>query len=264
MAGDIAGAIPAFAQLAPDAALGFAPTPGAVRSFSAVELNQHLSRHGVQQPVTEPVCFEWPMRTLTTDDLRTAMLGSLPEGSEVDVTGPESIAVPPGPLQFPPETLRNGMWRGYVAYDPPRRFAVPVQVTVRVPWNRVVARETIPMGARIAESMVHLESGLSEPMRGDFAEELQEVIGRLARRSIRAGASVERSALGEARVVARGDAVHVEVVSGAAILRFDGIAEAPATAGAFVPVRNPDTGKIVHARVNGEGSARLNLSGKEN
>jgi flagella basal body P-ring formation protein FlgA len=54
------------------------------------------------------------------------------------------------------------------------------------------------------------------------------------------------------------------VISGGAMLRFEGIAEAPAVAGALVPVKNPDTGKIVHARIDREGHARLNLSATEN
>ena len=57
---------------------------------------------------------------------------------------------------------------------------------------------------------------------------------------------------------------HCVNANNAATLRFEGIAEAAAAAGAIVPVRNPDTGKVVHARVNGEGQARINLSGKEN
>jgi flagella basal body P-ring formation protein FlgA len=56
----------------------------------------------------------------------------------------------------------------------------------------------------------------------------------------------------------------VDVVSGGAKLRFEGIVEAPGVAGALVPVKNPETGKIVHARVDREGHARLTLSATEN
>ena len=107
-------------------------------------------------------------------------------------------------------------------------------------------------------------TGMSEPVRGQYVDNLQDAIGRVARRLIRADAPVERTALGEARVVARGDAVQVDVVSGGATLRFEGIAQAPGAAGTLVPVKNPDTGKIVHARLDSEGHARLDLSFKEN
>jgi flagella basal body P-ring formation protein FlgA len=227
-------------------------------------MNGRLSRHGVNATIAEPVCFEWPMRTLTDEEIRSAMLSSLPAGAEIDLVSSSRSTVPPGPLEFPIDALRNGVWRGFVLYDSVRRFPVTVQVTARVPWTRVIATEPIRAGERITEGRVQLTSGMGEPSRGQFLENPQEAVGRVAKRFIRAGAPVEAAALGEANVVARGDSVSVEVVSGRAMLRFQGIAEAPAAAGAVVPVRNPDTGKIVHARVDDRGRARLDLSEKEN
>jgi flagella basal body P-ring formation protein FlgA len=66
--------------------------------------------------------------------------------------------------------------------------------------------------------------------------------------------------LAEAAAVSRGDALQVEVRSGNARLRFDGEAQASGADGAIVPVRMRATGRIIHARVAGQGRAVLDLS----
>jgi flagella basal body P-ring formation protein FlgA len=262
-AGDVAATVPAFAQLPAELELSFAPNPGSTRIFPAAELNQRLARYGIQTRLTDPVCFEWPMRTLTAQDVRSAMLAALPPGSEVGLADSFTASVPPGPLVVPTGALRNGTWRGYVQYENTRRFPLSVVVTVSVPWTRVVATEPILAGERITSAKLQVTSGTGEPSRVEYIEDVKEAAGRIARRHIRPGTPVEKSAIGEARLVSRGDAIRVDVVSGGAMLRFDGVAEGSAAAGALVPIRNPGTGKILHARIIGEGHARVDLSGKE-
>lgn len=259
-AGDLVAGAPALAGLPADLDLGFSPTPGAVRVFTAAELNQRLALHGLQASVAEPVCVEWPMRPLTEQDVRAAMLAVLPEGSDVQLAS-AGMAAPEGELVFPREGLHQGWWRGYVEYQPRRRFAVSMRADVRAPFSRVVATESIRAGERIAATKLKLETGIGEPRKGDFAEAIEEVAGRAARRSIRAGMPVERSATAAARAIAKGDRVRVDVISGGASLRFDGVAETAAGTGEVAAVRNPDTGKIVHAQVDEHGRALLRLSG---
>jgi hypothetical protein len=168
-AADLAPAVPAFAQLPPELELGFAPNPGLTRVFAPAELNQRLSRYGIQTTASEPVCVEWPMRMITDEDIRSAMLSVLPAGSEIEIASPTQISVPPGPLEFPLNALRNGMWRGYVVYDAPRRFPVTMQVKVSVPWTRVIATAPIRAGERITEANVQLRSGMGDPSGEQFA-----------------------------------------------------------------------------------------------
>jgi flagella basal body P-ring formation protein FlgA len=258
-AADVAAAVPLFTQLPPDSELIFAQMPGTTRVFTAAELNGRLSRNGIDGSVTEPVCFAWPMSTLNEDELRTSMLSVLPPDSELTIDA-ANLTAPPGPIVLPIGGLRNGMWRGYVEYEPRRRFPVSVRVDVRAPFSRVIATEAIRVGERIAESKLRVETGVAEPSVRDDASSTSEVAGRVARRLIRAGSAVERSALGEARVIARGDAVHVDVISGGARLRFQGVAEGTAGVGDLAAVRNPDTGKLVHVRIDETGRARLLLA----
>jgi flagella basal body P-ring formation protein FlgA len=259
-ASDIAAAVPAFAQLAPDTQMSLTPAPGVRRTFTVAELNQRLTLAGLEASATEPVCFERPMREIGEDELREAMLTVLPAGSDVRVVGTARIAVPTGTPVFPMEGLRGGVWRGHVEYEPNRRFAFAVTVDVRTPFTRVVATEAIRAGERITASKLRVDSGVGEPSPVEYASSLEEAANRVARRSVRAGAPVERSALGQARAIARGDTVQVDVVSGGAVLRFDGIAENAAAHGDVTPVRNPETGKIVHVRVMEDGRALLRLS----
>ena len=258
-AADVAAAVPLFTQLPPDSELGFAPMPGTTRVFTAAELNGRLSRNGIEGSVTDSVCFAWPMRTLSEDELRAAMLSVLPPESELTIDA-TNVSAPPGSLVFPVAALRSGVWSGHVEYEPRRRFPVSVRVEVRAPFSRVIATEAIRGGERIGESKLRVETGVAEPSLRDDASSMSEVVGRVARRLIRAGSAVERSALGEARVIARGDAVQVDVISGSARLRFQGIAEGPAGVGDLAAVRNPDTGKLVHVRIDEMGQARLLLA----
>lgn len=255
--GDVAAAVPAFGQLPAEMEMSFAPLPGSMRVFAAAELNQRLVRNGLTGVVSDPVCFEWPMRKLGQDEVRDAMLSVLPGGTEVSVNLAADTFVPPGKVVFPADGLRNGLWRGYVEYDPPRRIAVSARVDVRAPFARVIATEAIRAGERIVAGKLRVESGVGEPSRTDYAESLDDVVGRMARRFIRAGSPVERSAIADAPAVARGDAVPVDVIVGGARLRFEGIAERAASAGELAVVRNPSTGKIMHVRVDEQGRGVL-------
>jgi hypothetical protein len=55
--------------------------------------------------------------------------------------------------------------------------------------------------------------------------------------------------------VARGDTVHVEVHSGAAVIAFDAQAQASGAAGQTIPLLNPISKKRFSARIEGKGRA---------
>jgi flagella basal body P-ring formation protein FlgA len=150
-------------------------------------------------------------------------------------------------------------WRGHVEYAPELRYPVEVAVTISAPYKRVVATEPVRVGERITASKLRLETGVGAPERRDTAESIDEVAGRVARRLIPAGSAVERASLGELRVVARGDALELTVVSGHARLRLEGVAMQPGAAGALVAVRVPSTGRVVHARVDEVGRATVDV-----
>src|SRR3954454_14508999 len=77
-AGDIAAAVPEYANLPADLVLGYAPQPGASRVLAPNELTQWLSRHGVKGEVRDPVCISWKLTDLNLEKAKSAMLASLP------------------------------------------------------------------------------------------------------------------------------------------------------------------------------------------
>jgi flagella basal body P-ring formation protein FlgA len=61
------------------------------------------------------------------------------------------------------------------------------------------------------------------------------------------------------REVERGDKVTVEVSSGSARLSFDGTAQSPGRAGESILIRNPESGRLFHARVEAKGRVMVKL-----
>ena len=93
------------------------------------------------------------------------------------------------------------------------------------------------------------------PLRNDIARNLEEVVGRMPRRALRMGMPVFRSDLIEPFQVQRGDLVDVTAISGAAQLRMPALAETPGRQGDMISLKNPRTGKIFRARIEGKDKA---------
>jgi flagella basal body P-ring formation protein FlgA len=268
-AGDVAISVPAFAALSPELILGYSPQPGFSRVFTPGELMQWLSRHGVKTALTEPVCFAWELRKPDPEKIRSAMLASLPEGSDVTVLETSQFGIPEGELTFALSGLqpRRGtealLWRGHVRYAGESKYDVWARTDVRIPFAKVVATEDIRAGAKIEASMVRLDSGKGPPVSQETLADLDKVVGRSVRRFIQSGVPIVESALEKVWTINKGDNVHVTVRSGSTRILFDGVAGAPAVQGEAVPVRMADTGKLVRARVLSAGQVILDLGPKE-
>ncbi len=89
------------------------------------------------------------------------------------------------------------------------------------------------------------------PLRNNVARNLDEVVGRMPRRAIRMGLPVFRSDMIEPLQVKRGDLVDVTAISGAAQLHLPALAESPGRQGDMISLKNPHSGKIFRARVEG-------------
>ena len=256
-AGDLAAVVPAFHAMPASKVLSYAPLPGYSRVFPEAELRQRVPD---ARELPASVCFEWRMRLLSQEEIVAAMLASLPSGSHVSIVETSHEAVPPGNLSFPLACLRNGNWKGYVEWAPGRKYSIWGKVRVQAPFSRVIATEAIRSGQRIEESNVRLETGVGEPATPGMATSLGQVIGRVARRLIPADSPVPTASVDVELTVARGDPVHVRVVAGNAALAFDGVSEGRGAVGDIVPVRNPFTKRLVHARVESRGSAIAELT----
>lgn len=263
---DLARALPAFANKIPgDAVVSFSPAPGSRRLFGAQELERIGAPYGVAVAPDAHACFEWSLQTITDDQVRAALRDALQlPGARIDVLAINRNQVPQGKLVFPIQGLMASTltgpdtpvtWRGEVRYHGSRQFSVWVRVKIAATMSRIVATRLILPGETLSPEDVRLETYDDFPLRNDIARNLDEVIGRMPRRAIREGLPVFRADLIEPYQVKRGDLVDVTAISGAAELHLPAMAETPGRQGDTISLKNPHSGKIFRARVEGKDRA---------
>lgn len=264
---DLARALPAFSKIPGDTVIGYSPAPGARRVFGSSELQRIGSPYGILVPADAHACFEWRLQTLTEDVVRAAIRESLqlPE-ARIDVLAIGRSQAPAGKLSFPisgllASTLTNPdtpvTWRGEVLYHGSRTFSVWARVKVSATMTRVVATQSILPGQTVARDQVRVETYDDFPLRNDIARNLEEVVGRMPRRTLREGLPVFRADLIEPFQVQRGDLVDVTAIAGAAQLHMPALAETPGRQGDLISLKNPHSGKIFRARIEGKDKALL-------
>ncbi len=264
---DLARALPAFSAAPRDAAIGYSPAPGASRAFLYPELKRIGMKYGIAVPGNSRACFAWKVRRVTEDAVRTAILESLqmPQ-ARVDILAISQAPAPEGKLEFPLSGLSVSsvvdpatpiLWRGHVRFAGKRRFAVWARVRVAATMTRVVAVESLPPGKPVEKDQVRLETYDDFPLHKDIARDLDEVIGRMPLRAIKAHLPVLRTDLAESFQVRRGERVDVTVISGAAQLELEAVAENSGRQGETITLTNPRSHKTFRARIEGKGRALL-------
>ena len=133
------------------------------------------------------------------------------------------------------------------------------RVRVAATMTRVVALETLAPGETIKAEQVRVETYDDFPLHSEVARDLEEVVGRLPRRAIRAGLPVFRTDLTEPLQVQRGDLVRVIAVSGAAQMELEAVAESSGRKGETISLRNPGSGKTVSSAHRRERLGRVYL-----
>ncbi|MBZ5610067.1 MAG: flagellar basal body P-ring formation chaperone FlgA [Acidobacteriia bacterium] len=262
---DLARALPVFASMPADAVIGYSPAPGAARVVRFPELKRIGMKYGISAPHDSRACFEWKLATLTEGAVRSAMLRSLnaPQ-ARVDVLAVSKSQLPDGKLEFPLSGLSVSsavdpatpvIWHGYVLYGKTRRFAVWARVRVASTSTRVVAVEALTPGQAVGKRQVRLETYDEFPLHNEVARNLEEVVGRVPLRGIRAGLPVFRTDLVDPFQVQRGELVKVTAISGAAQVELDAVAGNSGRRGDMITVANPRSGKTFAARIEGPGKA---------
>jgi flagella basal body P-ring formation protein FlgA len=262
---DLARALPVFASLPGDAVLGYSPAPGARRVFTFPELEGIAKKYGIVAPEKSKACFEWRLQTLNEGAVRAAIRESLqaPE-ARVEVLAIGKAQTPLGKLVFPLSGLSASTnidpatpvtWRGEVLYHSSHKFAVWARVRVAATMTRVVATELILPGRAVTAKQVRLETYDDFPLRNDIARSLDEVIGRVPRRALRAELPVFRTDLMEPFQVQRGETVQVTAISGATQLTMDAEAQNSGRQGDTIYLKNPRSGKTFAARIEGKDKA---------
>jgi hypothetical protein len=128
--GDLARVIPEFASVPASTQLGYAPTPGACRIFTAGDIQRMAARYNVATDFKDTVCFEWSLRQLDTVELTEALQRS---GNKGEIVEHSMFPVPAGEIVFPPQTAGRPpqgpmLWRGYIRYAGDRRIYIWAKV----------------------------------------------------------------------------------------------------------------------------------------
>ncbi len=254
---DLALADPRFTALPATLTIGFAPEPGAQRTYAASELQRLARANGIPVAGYADICFALPMRHLTEEDATIAMRRSLPAEAILKILELANFDVPVGLLEFPVEGLEPAapasrgaqLWRGHVKYAETRRMSVWARVEVTAEVTAVVAAKDLPPDVAIGASSLRIETRKGPLERAMSATRIEDVQGRMPMRALKAGSVIPLVILADAPTVRKGDPVTVIVQSGLARVRFEAIAETAARDGDMIELRNPINGKTFKARL---------------
>lgn len=266
LARDLAVAEPQFLAIAPDTPLGYAPAPGVRRVFLPGELARFAARFHLQPDPLREVCVERPMEELTRERLLRALAAAAP-GVTVELADFSRYQVPKGEISFPlaglsrpADPTQPALWKGAVKYDGNHGFAIWVRARLSIPIERVMAIRTLPAGHAIQPDSVRVEKAAAFPFGRQPAAQVDQVAGRIPRRTIGAGAAVFEYLLDAPKDVNAGDRVNVEVSSGQAHVALDGRAEAAGRRGDVIPVRNPASGRMFRATIESPGTVAVRVN----
>lgn len=266
---DLAAASTAFAAVAPDWMVGFAPQPGGRRLLDAGELSRIARANGVDDPGVTSLCFERATAPLDPTAVLAAMRESLGLlDARVEIVELSKYTAPAGKIVFPREALTEpsgnepAVWNGYVAYDG-GHFPIWAHLRVAVRQRRLVAVVDLRPSQLVRSGDVRVEEGDDFPRRTQALSTVEAAVGRVPRRLIPAGSAVIAAALEAGYEVSRGETVHVEVRSGKAVLNLEAKAEIAGRRGDTIPMRNLSSGKPFRGRIVGAGRVLVECPSSE-
>jgi flagella basal body P-ring formation protein FlgA len=265
-AADLAAALPAFAAVAPEAVIGYAPQPGAYRNIEPAELTRFAAAHGLDYHGIETVCFEpavaEPDPSQIEASIRESLKGMAIADADLEIIEYSKFRVPSGKLSFPIESLpayssqNTAIWNGFVEHEH-HRYPVWARVRIGVPQTRIVAVGNLRAGQKLEAGDVRIETVRIFPTRAVVLQSLSDCVGMLAKRYLAAGAPVSAADLMQPYDVDRGELVTVEVQSGGAVLVLEAEAQASGREGQSITLRNSTSGKMFRAKITGKGRALL-------
>jgi flagella basal body P-ring formation protein FlgA len=260
LAGDFAAAIPGLTVPAPGISVALAPAPGVQRVFRVPELRRMAERFGWSGEPDADVCVERPVSPPDPARFLAAMRKAMPE-ADIVILEYGRQPLPAGDLEFQANSLHPGptgaLWTGYVRYAATHRFSVWARVKILVPVTHLVAAADLVPGRAITAQQVHVETHPEFPSTVPVLTSGEAAIGKWPRTRIPAGTALRAVMLEDAKVVARGDTVTVDVFDGAAHLELEAVAEGAGAVGETISLLNPDSHRNFQARVEGKGRASV-------
>jgi len=136
-------------------------------------------------------------------------------------------------------------------------WSVTVAVNVSTEASVVIANRPIPLGSTITHSDVRLEARTLPGTARCCAQDINEVVGLLVRRSIPADGLVVMDALDRPPIVKRGEIVMVVAALPGVEIRSSGVALADAHVGETVRIRHSTSLKVIQARADTPGVVRV-------
>ena len=270
---DLGRVIPAFQALDPGIIVGYTPAPGLERIFTATHLKRLMRKHGVAEEEAPRACFTRLTEPLTEERLLPALRAALGgDYCDLEVVAFSQQPAPRGELHFELSRLRVPLggtpetpllWRGSVEYGERRSMSVWVRVLATVYRREVVALRDLSAGEPIRKENVEERTIAALPEPGWEQANIQAVVGGLPRRTIPAGQAVSRSLIAMPNDVERGEIILVEVIGGAAYLRFEAKADSSGRRGDRILVVNPGSGKRFPAVVSGPRKVEVRPAGTE-
>ncbi len=210
---DLASANPYFAALDPTLMVSGSPLPGVQRILHADELVRMARQNSIAPPTpTSEICFERAIEPLTEETLLPVLRNALGiDGAEISILDFSRYGVPRGTLEFTRAGLSaDGLWRGHVAYDENRGFAVWVKVRVSTNQTWVEAAEPLVSAKPIHTAQLILRKAARSPLGPEPIASIEAADGHLPIRAIKAGEPIFASMLLAPHEVERGDTVSVD------------------------------------------------------
>lgn len=262
---DLATAIPLFRAGAAESVIGFSPFPGTTRVLSSRDVVLAARRYGLEFPAGEPVpsvCIERIVQPLSIGDLSAALRSALGAGTgeqaHLEIVEFTNKRLPPGRLVFqlaglnrPPgnEPGTPVIWTGKLIYDGHSSLSVWAKVRVSVQRQVFLAKRKIREGDTIGSGDIVAAMAAEFPWTAPPLLSSSAIVGKVARHAIPVGTRISPDALDDADQVRQGDIVHVKVISGAATISLDAMAQSSGTKGERILVHNLSTGKPFRAVV---------------
>jgi flagella basal body P-ring formation protein FlgA len=140
-----------------------------------------------------------------------------------------------------------------VIYAEKRSFSIWARVRVSVNVTRTIAIEDLRQGTPILARQLRTETVDTFPPTR-MIPRLDYIVGMLPVRPIAAGSEIRIENLTRPIDVARGALVHVEARNGSARVELIARAEAAGRIGDLIAVRNIESSRVFHARIDAPGS----------
>jgi flagella basal body P-ring formation protein FlgA len=123
----------------------------------------------------------------------------------------------------------------------------------------VVAKRPIRRNQKITKADVKLvRKNISDNRADPYLTSFNQVVGRLTKRPVGKQESLHAGMLRKPADVPEGGRVTVIYQTGSLVLTAPGVALVQGRAGQFIPVRNLETGRIVHGILQGDETVKVN------